>query len=495
MSKKMSPASSESKKMGSASRESKRLSPAIGSLVRALSLAIAIASATACSSADAVAPVASDAAASDAAGDASSDAPAADAADDSALDASAEPDADGDASDGSSEASDATTHDVVEEVSCPVDHCSNHLGDCDESDNDCGGSLCATCADGRYCNVDGDCSSKRCASLGVRGKCAAATCTDNITNGTESDVDCGGQACSPCVDGRRCNDASDCATAYCSATHVCGVPTCFDRAANGDESDVDCGGSCALKCAATRACSLDSDCATARCASGRCACPPDMVLGPGIAPYCIDATEVTNEAYATYLAADVLPTFPLACSFDTDLVPTVGWPAAAGDATKPVTSVDWCDAWAYCSYLGRRLCGDGGAPVAAADFSNAALGEWWLACTGNGVNEYPYGNTFQSTGCNGGGYSDSSGGVADVPVGGVGTATCEGTMPALFDMSGNVAEWEDACDDAAGAGDHCRARGGSFASDATGLRCDAAGADAPSTRDATSPSIGFRCCL
>jgi formylglycine-generating enzyme required for sulfatase activity len=81
------------------------------------------------------------------------------------------------------------------------------------------------------------------------------------------------------------------------------------------------------------------------------------------------------------------------------------------------------------------------------------------------------------------------GGGAAITVGQA--AQCTGGLTGLFDMSGNVAEWEDSCDASTGATDSCVARGGSFASQAADLQCSAA---APYARSATDASLGFRCC-
>jgi hypothetical protein len=44
----------------------------------------------------------------------------------------------------------------------------------------------------------------------------AATCRDGIRNGAETDVDCGGGACSRCLNGKTCNIANDCASGTCT---------------------------------------------------------------------------------------------------------------------------------------------------------------------------------------------------------------------------------------------------------------------------------------
>ncbi len=42
------------------------------------------------------------------------------------------------------------------------------------------------------------------------------TCTDKMQNGAETDVDCGGGVCPTCATGKKCSKKSDCATTYCS---------------------------------------------------------------------------------------------------------------------------------------------------------------------------------------------------------------------------------------------------------------------------------------
>lgn len=46
--------------------------------------------------------------------------------------------------------------------------------------------------------------------------------------------------------------------------------TCSDTVKNGDETDVDCGGSCTSRCSAGQMCLIDTDCQTGGCAGGVC---------------------------------------------------------------------------------------------------------------------------------------------------------------------------------------------------------------------------------
>lgn len=65
-------------------------------------------------------------------------------------------------------------------------------------------------------------------------------CDDGIANGTESDVDCGGD-CTPCTAGDSCTSADDCLSSVCDGG-VCADPSCTDGVRNQGEIGVDCGG-------------------------------------------------------------------------------------------------------------------------------------------------------------------------------------------------------------------------------------------------------------
>jgi formylglycine-generating enzyme required for sulfatase activity len=61
----------------------------------------------------------------------------------------------------------------------------------------------------------------------------------------------------------------------------------------------------------------------------------------------------------------------------------------------------------------------------------------------------------------------------------------------VYDLSGNVWEWEDSCDGNAGNSDYCRLRGGSDVDNDYPLRCDV---DNYNDRDFQYDLFGFRCC-
>jgi len=144
---------------------------------------------------------------------------------------------------------------------CVADQCGDHQLDGHETDVDCGGVACPPCAAGKACMFDADCGSGHCDN--ATHQCSADPCTDGVKDFAESDVDCGGGACPTCAVGRACNVNFDCASQACDAiTLVCVADPCNDHHKDGVETDVDCGGAgtCA-RCAAGKKCLVTSDCA------------------------------------------------------------------------------------------------------------------------------------------------------------------------------------------------------------------------------------------
>ncbi len=113
----------------------------------------------------------------------------------------------------------------------------------------------AGCAvDGRTCNDESQ-------------TVVAPTCSDNIKNGAEADIDCGLDSVCPnkCAIGKSCAIADECVSGYCDSTSLTctnspdetnsdqndaaqSPATCVDGLQNGNEDDVDCGGSCPNAC-------------------------------------------------------------------------------------------------------------------------------------------------------------------------------------------------------------------------------------------------------
>jgi formylglycine-generating enzyme required for sulfatase activity len=219
-------------------------------------------------------------------------------------------------------------------------------------------------------------------------------------------------------------------------------------------------------------------------------CPgaPDMISipvprVPGY--YCIDQHEVTNKQYIAWLDKNPDPMTPglqpPACMDNASFIPSNGKPASDN---HPVVYVDWCDAFVYCQENGKRLCGQiGGGDTNYGDFNNPSLDQWHRACTQAGAKKFPYGSSYDEGACNTG----KAGGTTEL----VGMHPgCEGGYDGIFDMSGNVWEWEDACGIVNGV-EECRRRGGSYSSDMANVTCAIGGND---SRLKTQGNIGFRCC-
>jgi hypothetical protein len=141
--------------------------------------------------------------------------------------------------------------------------CKDGVKDFGETDVDCGGPACAPCADGKRCEAGADCTDKVCKD----GTCAAPSCDDKVENGKETGIDCGGPKCSKCMAGEGCKLGSDCVSGTCTSGKC--AASCTDGVTDGTESDVDCGGTCA-GCAIGKACGKSADCDSGVCTAGKC---------------------------------------------------------------------------------------------------------------------------------------------------------------------------------------------------------------------------------
>ena len=216
-----------------------------------------------------------------------------------------------------------------------------------------------------------------------------------------------------------------------------------------------------------------------------------VVRGPavvGVGNFFVHATEVTVAQYSAFLTAkgsDVSGQSDV-CSWnetywDYDLRPVME------PADMPIAWVDWCDAAAFCSWAGMRLCGRiGGGPIARADVLNATLNQWYVACGGPGGGAYPNDMANNLNACSSGPYGDVAP-VATYP-------DCEGYYPGLFDLAGNLAEWIDGCDGNTGAADTCYLMGGNITEQTPACNLVYYDADSVYPRNQKAFTFGFRCC-
>jgi formylglycine-generating enzyme required for sulfatase activity len=149
----------------------------------------------------------------------------------------------------------------------------------------------------------------------------------------------------------------------------------------------------------------------------------------------------------------------------------------AGDASRrdhPINCIDHPGAAALCVFLGGRLC---------------TSSEWLAACRGSDSRAYPYGSEFDPARCHAGSYDNPGpGGRQTVEAGSI--PDCEGGLPGLFDMAGNVSEWVADCKD-----DYCKFRGAAYVGNEPVSHfagcSDVCSGNAPTLRSGT---VGVRCC-
>jgi len=195
---------------------------------------------------------------------------------------------------------------------------------------------------------------------------------------------------------------------------------------------------------------------------------PPMINAGG---FCIDTTEVTQAQYQAFLAAKGTdysgqPSMCLSQPYFPSGPDCPTW-SPSTTPNMAVACVNWCQAYAYCKWAGKRLCGKiGGGATPLADFDKTTVDQWYKACTINGSVYFSYGGSYSASAC-------VTGATAPTVV--KSKSTCTGPFApfdALYDMSGNVAEWTDSCGTVSGE-TQCRLRGGSYSKTGYDTACNA----------------------
>lgn len=179
-----------------------------------------------------------------------------------------------------------------------------------------------------------------------------------------------------------------------------------------------------------------------RCPTGNFGGRMLEVTSPSGSAYCIDTHEVTVAQYASYLATAPEPITSADCVAHSP--EPAHWSEVQSDPNLPVRFVNWCQAGAFCKANGKRLCGRiGGGSLASSDeaATDPERSEWFNACSAGGRQAFPYGHVFEAERCSPGSVDGLP--VVEPPGSREG---CEGGFPGLFDMNGNVSEFENSCE-------------------------------------------------
>jgi formylglycine-generating enzyme len=227
-----------------------------------------------------------------------------------------------------------------------------------------------------------------------------------------------------------------------------------------------------------------------QCWNGQLCVPKSVSLPAG---FSIDATEVTRRQYSAWLATKPSTSGQSgSCAWNSRFDPDAACMAdphvcqGSGCDNHPQVCVDMCDASAYCNAVGKRVCGGiGGGQAPRQD--DASKSQWFNACTSGGVDDFVYGNEPGWGKCND--YLSFTN--TTVPVGSL--AECQSSVAGyagVYDLIGNVWEWEDNCYSADGL-DICQPRGFSFGMGAAMPMCSGSNY---ALRSDVSDAIGLRCC-
>lgn len=200
-----------------------------------------------------------------------------------------------------------------------------------------------------------------------------ATCDDELLNGDESDIDCGGD-CPACIDGRDCVAETDCESGVCLA-NTCSSPTCGDGVVNDSSEACDDGEESAL---------CNENCTLATCGDGLVNAAAGEECDDGMETSLCDgdcSLPVCGDGRVNMEVGEQCDTSGESASCDADCTT-----ASCGDLTVNQTAGEDCD--------------EGGVDTAACDgdCSGATCGDGYANSAANEACDD--GNILSDDGCN-----------------------------------------------------------------------------------------------
>ena len=332
---------------------------------------------------------------------------------------------------------------------CAAPRCDDDIKNGYETAVDCGGGApvdgvtCRRCDAGRACQRGADCTSGVCGD----GICRAPTCTDGQRNGTELATDCGGE-CPACESQTQCGSDEDCPSGDCNDGLCVSPPSC-----SGATPPLCQGRDC---CASPRveggSFIMGGDPADA--AYGCVFDASQTHLGT-VSSFRLDLFEVTVGRFRKFIEAGQSAWKPSAGAGAHAGLPETGWqaqwdsqiptsrelweqqlsvtsgtwtPDPGNRENRPINSVTWFEAFAFCVWDGGRL---------------PSELEWEYAAAGGDENRpYPWGfarpnETLAAFACNG----DCSGTPDSVRILDVGSKWLGKGRWGQQDLAGNMGEW------------------------------------------------------
>jgi len=222
--------------------------------------------------------------------------------------------------------------------------CFNNVKDGDETDVDCGGG-CPACGTGQVCVLDDDCESFNCNG----GACGLAPTASPTTSPTTS----------PTI------RATSTPTTSPTVSPTAG--TCTDARLNGAETDVDCGGADCPGCSAGRTCSTNDDCLSKGCLPDNTCSAEAPTASPSTSPTLSPSLSPTTSptTSAPTISPTIAPT--ISPSQAPSLSPTTASPTA-GSCTDDIQNGE--ETGIDCGGPDCRGCGNGAACALDRDCSS-----------------------------------------------------------------------------------------------------------------------------
>ncbi len=151
--------------------------------------------------------------------------------------------------------------------SCDEGNCGTENSDAGSSCTEGGGKVCDGQGSCVQCLTKDDCASDEvCSSSNT---CVTVGCDNELKDGTESDVDCGGDSCPACADGKICGDFEDCQSLFCKSG-ICAKCASAADCHSDDYCDIGATEHCLDELVNSASCNQSYQCSSGICVDSVC---------------------------------------------------------------------------------------------------------------------------------------------------------------------------------------------------------------------------------